>query len=98
TVHSRFAKFAASWDGPTPGTRLRDWLDPSNTAITVDSYQPLNPTVSVQLRALLGGPFDAATVRMRDDLRAAGLVPMTEPYTAAGYVHVGGGGETTTAS
>ncbi|MBK6754120.1 MAG: hypothetical protein IPG69_11100 [Flavobacteriales bacterium] len=29
---------------------------------------------------------------MGDQLRAAGLLPVTEPYTALGYVHVGGGG------
>lgn len=36
---------------------------------------------------------------MRDDLRAGGYLPLTEPYTAIGgarFTHVGGGGETTT--
>ena len=32
---------------------------------------------------------------MNDALRAGGLLPLTEPYTALGYVHTnGGGGET----
>ena len=44
-------------------------------------------------RVLLEGPFDTATGMLKDDLRAAGLVPLVEPYTALGYAHVGGGGE-----
>ena len=32
---------------------------------------------------------------MQDQLRIAGLLPTTEPYTAMGYDHVGGGGEQT---
>ncbi|MBK7946867.1 MAG: hypothetical protein IPJ85_16885 [Flavobacteriales bacterium] len=35
---------------------------------------------------------------MRDDLRAAGLVPLVEPYSALGYgFTAGGGGESITA-
>ncbi len=97
TAPTRFAKFSASWDGTHAAGRLRDWLDPTNTSTTLNSYQPTAPSVVVQLRAMLEGPFDPATVQMRDGLRTAGLVPLTEPYTAAGYAHVGGGGETTTA-
>lgn len=97
TVPSTFAKFSASWDGTHAAGRLRDWLDPANTSPTMNSYQPSAPSVTVQVRAMLGGPFDPATGQMRDGLRAAGLVPLSEPYTAAGYAHVGGGGETTTA-
>ncbi|MEZ4739400.1 MAG: hypothetical protein R2818_08585 [Flavobacteriales bacterium] len=35
---------------------------------------------------------------MSGALRSAGLVPLTEPYTAQGYTHVGGGGGETTTS
>lgn len=97
TVPSRFAKFSASWDGTHAAGRLRDWLDPANTSTTLNSYQPSAPSVVVRSRAMLEGPFDPATGQMRDDLRTTGLLPLTEPYTTAGYVHVGGGGETTTA-
>jgi VCBS repeat-containing protein len=49
-------------------------------------------------RVILSGAYDSGAGLMRDDLRAAGLIPLTEPYTDLGYHHaVGGGGETTTA-
>ncbi len=45
----------------------------------------------------LEGPYDPDTQSMRDDLRAQGLIPLTEPYTALGFAQVAnGGGETTT--
>ena len=54
-----------------------------------------NATISV----LLEGAYDAGTGLMRDDLRAAGLIPLTEPYSALGYSFVnGGGGEVLDAS
>ncbi len=44
------------------------------------------------MRAELQGAFNAANNLMRDDLRAAGLIPTTEPFTALGFTHAGGGG------
>ncbi len=58
----------------------------------------LRPRLSVRVRALLEGPYDANIALMHDSLRVKGLLPLVEPYTALGYTHVGGGGETTTAS
>jgi len=56
----------------------------------------LQPKTSLALRTVLEGPFDPNTGLMWDSLRVKGLLPLTEPYTAAGYMHVlGGGGETT---
>ena len=52
--------------------------------------------VLVDVKVFLEGPYDPSTGLMDDGLRALGLVPTTEPYTGLGYVHVGGGGETTT--
>ena len=47
---------------------------------------------------ILSGAYDSGSGLMRDDLRAAGLVPLTEPFTALGHdIGFGGGGETTTA-
>lgn len=43
------------------------------------------------VRAALGGAAPAGPGIMRDDLRAAGLVPATEPYSALGYTYLGGG-------
>ena len=55
------------------------------------------PQVRVAAQVWLEGPYDEALDLMNDGLRAAAVIPATEPYTAAGYVHVGGGGETTSA-
>ncbi|MBV6403914.1 MAG: glycoside hydrolase [Flavobacteriales bacterium] len=56
---------------------------------------PGGPSVQLALRTALEGPWSTIDQLMRDDLRAAALLPLTEPYTALGYTHVGGGGETT---
>ncbi|QQR85800.1 MAG: hypothetical protein IPJ76_14490 [Flavobacteriales bacterium] len=54
---------------------------------TVNNGVALAPIVKLE------GPFDANSGLMRDDLRAAGLIPSSEPFTALGFTHVGGGGE-----
>jgi Beta-propeller repeat len=56
------------------------------------------PTVLVAPKVMLGGAYVSGTGQMRDDLRVAGLVPLTEPYTALGYTYVGTAGGTTTAA
>ncbi len=50
------AKFSESWDGSSSSTRLRDWLDPTNTIMTLDGYDPniSLASVSVRLRAFFG--------------------------------------------
>jgi len=102
TLPTGCAKFSVSWDGPTPGTRLRDWLDSANTGVTtLNGFTPslASPSVKVGLKAFLEGPFNTGTGLMNADLQANGFVPLTEPYTALGYSHAGGGGgEMTTAS
>jgi Right handed beta helix region len=52
---------------------------PDNQCVT----QPTNNTVGAKV--LLGGAVNWTTFLMRDDLRAAGLVPNAEPYTAYGW-------------
>lgn len=72
----------------------------STSDMAIDDIEVTGTTaVAVQLEVdlWLEGPYDPVTDQMTDDLRSAGLVPTTEPYTALGYVHVGGGSETTTA-
>ena len=56
----------------------------------------LRPRTLLRLKAMLEGPFDANTGLMHDSLRVNGLVPLTEPYTEAEYVHVRDGGDETT--
>lgn len=98
TVSTGCAKFSAGWDGPNPNSRKRDWLDPANSTIVLDGYEPFNiPSLLLRPRALLEGPFNSGNTRMNDGLRTAGLIPLTEPYTALGLLLMNGGGESTTA-
>lgn len=48
----------------------------------------------LQAKVFLEGPYVPADGRMQDYLRDAGLLPLTEPYTALGYTFIGGGAET----
>ncbi|MBS1583044.1 MAG: hypothetical protein JST66_12670 [Bacteroidetes bacterium] len=100
TTYTGCAKFSASWDGAGPTTRLRDWLDPANTAMTLNGYDPFNGTptvgVKVSVKVMLQGPYDSGTQLMNSTLRDNGLLPLTEPYTGLGYTHVGGGNAPTT--
>nr|MBP7450553.1 hypothetical protein [Flavobacteriales bacterium] len=41
--------------------------------------------ILLSAKAMLEGPYDPVTGLMNDDLRVAGLLPLTEPYTALGY-------------
>lgn len=41
------------------------------------------------VRAFIEGAYVPATGLMRDDLRVAGLIPSSEPYTAAGFMPAG---------
>lgn len=49
------------------------------------------PQVQLNARVFLGGPF--AAPMMSDALRSGGLIPVNEPYSAAGWPVVNGGGE-----
>lgn len=102
TLPSYASKFSENWDsGIGPASRLRDWLDPANTTVTLDGYDPNGApaSVAVRLKAMLQGPYVQAAGMMAAGLNAAGVLPLTEPYSALGYVHHGGGGgEATTQS
>ncbi len=52
--------------------------------------------VTVNVRAILEGPYVPGNGQMHDSLRVKGLLPITEPYTALGFVQVNGNGATTT--
>lgn len=45
--------------------------------------------ISVSAKAILQGPYSVFSGMMADDLRIAGLIPLTEPYTDLGYDPVG---------
>lgn len=64
----------------------------SATLVQAQCDQPF--PARLPLRVMLDGPYDATTGLMSDTLRSAGLIPLTEPYSAMGYVfRSGGGGE-----
>lgn len=95
TQPSTASKFSENWNGGTgPASRLRDWLDPANTTMALNGYDPngVPAPVVVKLKAMLQGPYVQATGLMAAGLNDAGVLPLAEPYTALGYVHHGGGG------
>ena len=47
----------------------------------------------LNVRFFLEGPYDPGNQHMADSLRAKGLLPLSEPYTAMGITAPGGGGE-----
>ena len=70
----------------------------TTSAYDMWEYTAVDDASAVQVRpkVLLEGPFNSGTGLMNDALRTAGLVPLTEPYTALGYEHAMSGGESTT--
>lgn len=48
----------------------------------------LGQTIVVSARVFLEGPYDPMSGMMSDDLRVAGLIPFTEPYTAMSHAPV----------
>lgn len=56
----------------------------------------VTPPLLLSVKAFLEGAYDTGSGLMRDDLRAAGIVPLTEPYTALGYTQVNGNGGAST--
>ena len=67
------------------------WSAPFLQAVHVTA--PVVQNLPVTLSAFLQGPLTSATT-MSDALRTNNLIPLTEPFTALGYNHVGSGGET----
>ena len=59
----------------------------SGTVIISDQSAGLfivKPRLSLHVKAMLEGPFDANTGLMHDSLRVRGFIPASEPYTALG--------------
>lgn len=80
---------------------LYDWRVSTNDVMAESARTMVTATVhqgvSADVKVILDGPFNTASGKMNDGLRAAGLVPATEPFTALGFTHAaGGGGETAT--
>ena len=62
-------------------------------ALAADQWVQVNEgqtsSARLNLAVLLGGPYDTGTGLMSDALRAQGLVPLTEPYSALGLTITG---------
>ncbi len=57
---------------------------------------PGAPVIAIIPHVVLEGSYNASTGLMNGAMRAAGLVPVTEPYTALGYTYTGTVGGSTT--
>ncbi|MBP6573011.1 MAG: SBBP repeat-containing protein [Flavobacteriales bacterium] len=78
--------------GPEPGMPCDD-----NNGATINdviiagcSCEGTIATVSVPVRVMLEGPYDASTGLMNDALRGLAAFPLSDPYPALGYTHTGG--------
>ena len=74
------------------------WTRPDNATLTVVDGAYLAQWVdcppSLKVRVDLAGPYDSVNGLMDDDLRAIGVIPLQEPYSALGFTMVGGAGAT----
>lgn len=82
----------------TIGEPVTTTVEAGGTRLTQGFHQADPIRLRLNMRAFLQGAYDNTTGTQRDDLRSAGYLPMSEPYTALGYTQIGGGGETTTAA
>ena len=80
--------------GNLPGQTVTGGRINANNSLqyVMNNCATYSPNVKVAVRMLLQGAYDADLGSMREELRILGLLPTTEPYTALGYTHVGGGG------
>ncbi|MBK9289166.1 MAG: hypothetical protein IPN38_16165 [Flavobacteriales bacterium] len=60
-----------------------------NAFATAGVQQPEGVQLSLNIAALLDGPYDASTDLMHDSLRTRGLLPLMEPFSAVGHPPVG---------
>lgn len=67
------------------------WSAPFQQVVNV--IAPAEQDLPIALSAFLQGPLTSATI-MSDALRTNGLIPLSEPFTALGFTHIGSGGET----
>ncbi|MBL0044051.1 MAG: hypothetical protein IPP33_06490 [Flavobacteriales bacterium] len=83
-------------DGTTNYYYLYDWVVSTPTVNAVSARTQVTATivnpVALSLNVKLEGPFDVDNGLMKDDLRAGGLIPMSEPYSALGFAQLAGGG------
>ncbi len=71
--------------GPGIANLVASTVSTSNAFVAMYGIRELEG-VFVRMNALLEGPYQGGFWPMKDDLRAAGLIPINEPYTAMGFV------------
>jgi lysyl endopeptidase len=90
--YDEYGRFDASWDGAAASSRLRDWLDPGNTGITIlDGYDP-NAVLTQNDAGIINitnpnGDFCGATIAPVVELRNFGsnsLTSVTIQYSVNG--------------
>lgn len=88
-----------SWhyDDPNWINYSPDLADDNNNfvEVTVDEFGKITlgeGALKLSPKVFLQGAYVAADGLMSDNLRSGSVIPTTEPYTALGYTHVGGGG------
>ena len=87
------------WVGNAIRIRFRGVTGNGSTSdMAIDDIQITGTNeVVVAPRVALEGAYDPSTGLMRDALRVLPSFPLTEPFSALGYAHVGGGGESVAA-
>lgn len=91
---------SGDWDLPVTAMSAASGSNPYTQTGTVSGVgviavggDSLINRVQLAARAFLQGPYVGS--QMTDHLRFKNLIPLTEPFTGLGYIHVGrGGGET----
>lgn len=101
SVGGGLGSITGSTGGPSLYYYLYDWEVRTPDLVRESPRTQVTATVTegvvLDLKALLQGPYDVATGRMSDNLRLQGMIPTTEPFTAMGFSHAGGGGGETLA-
>lgn len=64
----------------------------SSAFYVINDLWEFNPVIiGLNARVILDGPYDDDTQLMTDGLRAAGMLPLRDPYALSGYPFPGGG-------
>ncbi len=86
-----YGRFGTAWDlGTTPATRLKDWLDPANTAVDfIDGFDPAGQTLTVdagiQNPEGVSGNICGATVTPQITIFNAGTTVLTSAVITYGF-------------
>ncbi len=85
--------------GNLPGQTVTGGRINANNSVQyiVNNCATYSPVINVDVKVLLEGAYVEASGLMRDDLRALGLISLTEPYSASGFTLVGNTTSSTTA-